>query len=168
MIEIREADKDDYSIISYILNETWKVAYKGLIPESDMIIYTDKERREQMISEALEKGELKFYIAKYDNVECGVASFQKYDGDDYDNCAYIKQLYILPDYQKMGIGKSLMQHLYTIIKNLGYKRVILNTLEENSNARAFYEKLGFEYFGPEDSPLFSERVVRALYRKEII
>jgi len=167
MIDIRQADKNDVSVISHIINETWKIAYKGLIPENDMLKYTDKENRENQISEDIEKGELVFFIASYNSNDCGIISYKKYDGDDIQDCAYIKQLYVLPDFQKMGVGKELMTYIDNRTKEQGYKRVRLNTLEDNSNARAFYEKLGYEYYGTQDSPIFSEKVVRALYKKEM-
>jgi ribosomal protein S18 acetylase RimI-like enzyme len=168
MIDIREADKSDYSIISSIVNETWKVAYKGLIPESDMNKYADKERREKVIADSLDKGEVKFYIAKYNDVDCAVSSFKKYNGEDFEDCAYIIQLYVLPDYQKSGIGKALIQYVHDTIINMGYKRVLLDTLEKNTNARAFYENLGYEYIGSQQSPDFSEKVMITLYKKELL
>ena len=167
MIDIRIADKNDISVIADIINETWKVTYKDIVSEKDIIKYTDKTNREDQISDFLNKGELEYLIASHNSSDCGVISYKKYDKDDYDDCAYIMQLYILPDFQKIGIGKALMAYVTDTIKEKGYKRIILNTLEKNSNARAFYEKLGYEYIGAELSPLFSEKIVRALYKKEL-
>ena len=167
-VEIRKAEHCDIETIAHIVNETWKVTYKGIVPDSDIVHYTNKERRENMLAEAFDKGTTNYFIADLNGTDCGIISYSKYEENDFEDCAYIMQLYVLPEYQKNGVGKRLMEHLFPVLKEEGYKRVILNTLEDNSNARTFYEKLGFEYFGPEDSPLFSERVVRALYRKELI
>ena len=167
MIDIRLADKKDTEIIAEIINETWKVAYKDIVPESDLINYTDKTRRENQIADFFDKGEPIFYIAQSNSIDCGIISYKEYEKSDYSDCAYIMQLYVLPDFQKIGVGKALMEHINNVIREKGYKRIILNTLEKNSNARAFYEKLGYEYIGAEDSPLFSEKVVRALYKKEL-
>lgn len=167
MIDIRSADKNDIAVIAYIINETWKVTYKNIAPEKDIIKYTDKTSRENQITDYLDKGELKFFIARFNSADCGIISYKEYDKSDYEDCAYIMQLYILPGFQKIGIGKALMAYATDIVKEKGYKRIILNTLEKNSNARAFYEKLGYEYIGAELSPLFSEKIVRALYKKEL-
>lgn len=167
MIDIRLADKKDIPVIAEIINDTWKVAYKDIVPESDMINYTDKTRRENQIADFIDKGEPVFYIANNNSIDCGIISYKKYEENDYSDCAYIMQLYVLPESQKTGVGKALMEHINNVIREKGYKRIILNTLEKNSNARAFYEKLGYVYIGAEDSPLFCEKVVRALYKKEL-
>lgn len=167
MIDIRKADKNDISVIAHIINEAWKVTYKNIVPERDIIKYTDKISRESQISDYLDSGEVEFCIAKLNSSDCGVISYKRYDKDDYDDCAYIMQLYVLPDLQKSGVGKALMAYATDILKEKGYKRVILNTLEKNLNARAFYERLGYEYIGAEVSPLFSEKIIRALYKKEL-
>jgi ribosomal protein S18 acetylase RimI-like enzyme len=67
---------------------------------------------------------------------------------------FIDQLYIHPDYQRRGIGESLMN----IARQQSPDHVWLYTLQVNVNARAFYEKNGFiaERFGisppPESEP----------------
>ena len=167
VINIRKAERSDIEAIANIINTTWKATYTGIVPDSDIVLYTDKGRREKMLSEAFNNSKPIYFIADCNGSDCGIISYHKYEEDDYKDCAYIMQLYVLPEYQKKGIGKSLMKYLFVILKDNGYKRAVLNTLEDNSNARAFYEKLGFKYFGQQDSPLFSERVVRALYRKEL-
>lgn len=167
MIDIRQAHKEDYKIIAFIVNEAWKTAYKGMVPQKDMLHYTDISRREQIVKNFYKEGKLKYFIAKLDGKDCGVISYKPYEGDRFENCAYIMQLYVLPSYHRQGVGKALMEFIEAETKKQGYNMLFLNTLEDNKKARAFYEKLGFEYCGEEDSPVFSERVVRALYRKDL-
>lgn len=67
---------------------------------------------------------------------------------------FIDDLYIDPDYWRMGIGRALLAHART----LSPKKLRLFTLQINVNARAFYEKNGFKVlkFGvsppPESEP----------------
>ena len=51
----------------------------------------------------------------------------------------IDQLYVHPDYQRIGLGKSLLAHART----LSPEHLWLFTLQINTNGRAFYEKNGF-------------------------
>lgn len=168
MIDIREADINDYKTIAYIINEAYKVAYKDIIPQEDMLLYSGTARRENLIKEYFKEGKLKYYIAKLYGKDCGIVSFKPYEGDKYKDCAFIMQLDVLPQFHRKGIGKALMAHITEIAKSEGYKMFFLIALEENKKACLFYEKLGFEYCGAEDSPDFSKRVVRALYRKDLI
>ena len=70
------------------------------------------------------------------------------------NYEFIDHLYVHPDYQKRGIGKTLLDYA----RQLPPDHVWLYTLQVNMIARAFYEKNGFvaEKFGisppPESEP----------------
>ena len=55
----------------------------------------------------------------------------------YDVC-------VLPEYQRKGIGKKIMQKLIDKVKDKGYVSIGLFAWEENPNNFFFYEKLGFE------------------------
>ena len=52
---------------------------------------------------------------------------------------FIDQLYVHPDYQRIGLGESLLAHART----LSPEHLWLYTLQINTNGRAFYEKNGF-------------------------
>ncbi len=52
---------------------------------------------------------------------------------------FIDCLYVDPSHWRQGLGKALLAHA----RSLSPRRLWLYTLEENVNARAFYEKNGF-------------------------
>ena len=52
----------------------------------------------------------------------------------------IDQLYVHPDYQRIGLGESLLAHA----RKLSPRHLRLYTLQINTNGRAFYEKNGFQ------------------------
>jgi ribosomal protein S18 acetylase RimI-like enzyme len=52
---------------------------------------------------------------------------------------FIDQLYVHPDYQRIGLGESLLAHART----LSPEHLWLYTFQFNINGRAFYEKNGF-------------------------
>lgn len=57
--------------------------------------------------------------------------------------AYIKDLYVLPERQGRGIGKKLLTHTLTRIREKGFLHAILECSESNTGARRFYERFGF-------------------------
>ena len=63
---------------------------------------------------------------------------------------FIDQLYVHPDYQRIGLGESLLAHART----LSPERLWLFTLQVNTNGQAFYEKNGFRAvkFGVSPAP----------------
>lgn len=58
--------------------------------------------------------------------------------------AYIKDLYVLPEWQSKGYGKKLLMHTLRTMRQSGYINAVLETSEDNERARKFYEKFGFE------------------------
>lgn len=73
-----------------------------------------------------------------------LAAFMAIAGD------FIDQLYVHPDYQRNGLGGSLLAHART----LSPQHLWLYTLQINTNGRAFYEKNGFRAikFGVSPAP----------------
>ena len=61
--------------------------------------------------------------------------------------AYIKDLYVMPQWQNKGFGKKLLMHTLRTMRNSGYMNAVLQTAESNSGARRFYERFGFERRG---------------------
>jgi len=50
---------------------------------------------------------------------------------------------ILPEYRGRGIGESLMQHLFDLLREKGYAKTSLSVQKNNPAAR-FYKRLGYE------------------------
>jgi len=60
-----------------------------------------------------------------------------------DTCGELKRLRVRRDYQRKGLGETMMRKLVTRARELGYKELILDTIAENRPARRLFEKLGF-------------------------
>ncbi|MBF0777280.1 GNAT family N-acetyltransferase [Streptococcus cuniculi] len=60
-------------------------------------------------------------------------------GDGY-SIVFVQDILVLPDYQRMGIGRQLMERLLAIYPNI-YQLHLLTGKEEKT--KAFYESLGF-------------------------
>lgn len=61
--------------------------------------------------------------------------------------AYIRDLYVMPQWQNKGYGKKLLMHTLRTMRNSGYMNAVLQTADSNSGARRFYERFGFEMRG---------------------
>lgn len=58
--------------------------------------------------------------------------------------AYIEALYVKPDFQRLGIGKLLLDAGENWSKQKGCSQIASDTELNNINAIAFHNKLGFE------------------------
>lgn len=50
---------------------------------------------------------------------------------------------VLPEYQKQGIGKMLVDHAMEALEKEGITKVLLVVFKDNDNGNAFWEHLGF-------------------------
>jgi ribosomal protein S18 acetylase RimI-like enzyme len=53
---------------------------------------------------------------------------------------------VLPTFRGRGIGSKIMQSLFDLLRELGYRRTSLSVQKENPAVR-FYERLGYEITG---------------------
>jgi ribosomal protein S18 acetylase RimI-like enzyme len=57
---------------------------------------------------------------------------------------YLEELYVVRDRRGQGIGQALMETAMQVAREEGATRMDLGTEEDDTAARALYEKLGFE------------------------
>ena len=82
-------------------------------------------------------------LAGYLKVNTDEAQSEKL-GPDY---LEVERIYILSRFHKLGLGKVLMEEAMKIARHMQKTKVWLGVWEQNSNAIAFYEKVGFEKTG---------------------
>jgi len=137
---IREYRREDFDAVTIL----WRISREKSIPEFQ-----------------LEKGHFFFEDRDYfqkqivKNNQIWVVESQNYPvGFMAMNNDFVDQLYIDPDHQRRGIGRSLLN----LARERSPDHVWLYTLQVNASAREFYEKNGFvaEKFGisppPESEP----------------
>jgi ribosomal-protein-alanine acetyltransferase len=65
----------------------------------------------------------------------------------YDEHAHLSLLAVQPGYQKLGIGRQLLEWLEASARTAGIFMVHLELRATNDSARFFYEKLGYREVG---------------------
>ena len=64
----------------------------------------------------------------------------------WDSIPFMNMVYILDEYQKVGIGKSLVKYWENEMKKNGYDNILTST-QSNEEAQHFYRKLGYKEIG---------------------
>ena len=82
--------------------------------------------------------------------------------DKGNNIAELKRMYIKPEYRGQGMGKVLLDKALALSKELGYKKIRLDTLSQMTTAIQLYRNAGFYnieayYFNPEPAAVFFEK-----------
>lgn len=139
IMEIRYfTDTDDRNGICRIYAESWKYAYRGMIPQDFLDSIADGKWMKnldipgQSTMICFENGE---YI--------GVSSFGRSRYAQYPDCGEVISLYFLPEYIGKGYGRQLLRAVLDELRKQGYPDIILWVLEGNERAIRFYETFGF-------------------------
>ncbi len=129
---------DNKFAISRVYEESWKYAYKNIIPQS----FLDSIPTGKWASN-LDKNGRKTLIMLENNEIIGTSSFCKSRFSEFQGMGEIISIYLLPQYIGKGYGTNLLHAAIAELKKLGYNEIFLWVLEENYPAIKFYEKNGF-------------------------
>lgn len=129
---------DSKLAISRVYEESWKYAYKNIIPQS----FLDRIPTGKWASN-LDKDGRKTLIMLEDNKIIGTSSFCESRFPEFQGTGEIISIYLLPQYIGKGYGTHLLHAAINELKKLGYHEIFLWVLEENYPAIEFYEKNGF-------------------------
>lgn len=134
---IREASHADIPTIRAIAENTWPVTYGDIISKEQIRYMLDLIYSDEALTDQVQKGH-QFYIAVYDNRPIGFASVSL---EESGGCK-LNKLYVLPDIQKTGAGKALLQQVILYTQLQQQHRLFLQVNKHN-NAKDFYQKMGF-------------------------
>lgn len=129
---------DDIYEISSIYESSWKSAYKDIIPQE----YLDGIPSGHW-ADTLKSPSLYSLLMLDGNKVIGTSSYSASRSESMIDYGEIISLYLLPEYTLKGYGKQLLKASVSGLNKMGFSNIFLWVLEENYNARRFYENFGF-------------------------
>jgi ribosomal protein S18 acetylase RimI-like enzyme len=143
MITVRAATPADAPAIGRIHVESWGETYRGLLSEN-LLKSVSAVVRAAMWRGALEhERPILLFVAQAPSGELvGFAGGGARRSSALPQDAEVYAMYVLRAAQKRGCGRRLMATLADALRARGFKSLCLWVLEENANARRFYERLG--------------------------
>jgi GNAT superfamily N-acetyltransferase len=144
MVEIRPARPDDAGAIAQVHVAVWQSAYRGLLPD-DLLDQLSVEHRQAMWTDILTAYGATHPVLVAEDFGVGVCGFGNigplrgeavpgYSGE-------FKTLYLLPRYQRRGIGRGLFCRLASLLLERGHHSALAWVLAANP-ACGFYEAMG--------------------------
>ncbi len=97
------------------------------------------------------KGEHRpMYVYIKDDVIVGYYSLLQQENEECE----LNNVCVLPEYRHKGIGEQLMRHAFKIVEELGYKKVCIGIVEENTVLKEWYASQGFVHTGTQKFDFF--------------
>ena len=141
-IIIRKAISSDLNGIIRVNVETWKTAYKGVVPDNYIQGFTvrsqDKNWQKQL--EKMIENNI-FFIAETNKskiVGFAIGGLERSKHPNYKG--ELMGIYILKEYQRQGIGKALTRKIVEDLIKMKVNNMLVWVLENNPY-RAFYDIL---------------------------
>ena len=98
--------------------------------------------------ELFQKERAVYNVAELNNEIVGGAGIYPTDALPEDTCELVK-MYLVPKARGLGLGRILIEKCLQQAKDLGYKKIYLESMPELRQALKVYEKFGFKYLkGP--------------------
>lgn len=145
-VSLREATDNDIPAIARVYVESVRQAFTGIGSQS-YLNGLSAERREKIVSERFTNACYRSFVAE--NGEGRIVGFIDCGKPLFNNLPHERQVfsfYLLPDFQRKGIGRRLFKACAAEIVEEGCNSLCLDTLEA-SPYRKFYENMGGSVVG---------------------
>lgn len=158
-IDIRPATVEDCASIAHVHATAWQHAYAGILPHASLLSMISR-RNADWWSRAVKRGtcimaaEMAGEVVGYITYGLNRARSLPQDGEIYE-------LYLLPEYQGVGLGKRMFDSARRELHRHGCQGLVIWTLEENVNANAFYANMGGEDVA-EGHEIFSGKSIKKI------
>ncbi len=150
-VQIRLTKSSDAGGIAKVHVETWRYAYRGLIPDSYLNSLSIQKRTKGW-KKYLKNLTAKVFplVAVIDGEVVGWCTIGKSRDDDADNdTGELYGISVHRDHMGKGVGSKLMEKGLKILKDKGYKKATLWVLDTNENTRKWYESKMWKLDGTE-------------------
>lgn len=144
-LTIRLAQPEDAAVVARIHIDSWKIAYRGLVPDAflDGMNYAN---REAAIKNAIANHQDETYLAKAQGEAVGILTIGTSRDSDLDSTTVgeIWGIYLHPQHWRRGYGRLLVDFAEDSLLRRGNRVIVLWVFEGNSRARRFYEAVGYQ------------------------
>lgn len=169
-ITIRKCNHEDLPILQKVSIETFVETFKEQNSPENFNKYLERAFNLKQLEKELSNEFSQFFFITYNNeiagylkVNTGDAQSEKM-GDEY---LEIERIYVKRNFQKLGLGKHLLNKAIEIAKAENKMKVWLGVWEKNDNAIAFYKKMGFVRTGEHSFYMGEEEQVDYIMTKTI-
>ena len=143
MLEIRKSYPTDAYTLINISDISWKNAFYDILPNGILHdnLQNVKKRIKHLQDQITENNRI--FVAIEDGIPIGYIFYAAAQNVIYESAAEIRAIYILPEFQRKGIGTKLFEQVRKELSQLGFKSLIIYS-PQNTSCVNFFLKLGGE------------------------
>jgi N-acetylglutamate synthase-like GNAT family acetyltransferase len=138
MFEIRKAFLEDIPLIRELSFRVWPQTYAATLSQEQIDYMLKMMYSEVSLTRQMTEDGCSFIIVYENGKPVGFASFSEIETGIWK----LHKIYMLPDQQRKGAGRFVIEYIITNIKQKQAKALQLQVNRYNK-AKDFYEKLGF-------------------------
>lgn len=152
-INIRPAVSGDENALGTVGAATFLESYSETIPGADLISHCQAQHAPAVYKSYIASNDPNYacWLAEYSgtNAPIGYAVTTSVEAPTVGEPGDIelKRIYVFSKYQGTGTGRELMMQALGHAREVGAKRMLLGTYDQNHRAVAFYERAGFQTVG---------------------
>ena len=163
-VKFRKAIPGDEQVLAYIQTESWKAAFVDILSPEELERCTNLEKAEQMYHNVLRRDGCNMAIEFVDGKPHCIAAWGKNRCDLGDTVGELICIHSLQNNWAKGYGSAMMEFVLAQLQQAQYESVILWVFEDNTRARKFYEKHGFELTGQKKP---ANGIAELMYKKRL-
>lgn len=150
MITVKKCTFDDVRDLQTISVETFSETFQEQNSPVHLNAYIERAYNLNQLKHELANPSSQFYFIYLDQELTGYLKVNtdeaQSEGID-DDSLEVERIYVKKEFQKHGLGKTLMNKAMEIAMEQKKKKIWLGVWEDNENAIAFYQKKGFVQTG---------------------
>lgn len=141
MIEVVPAYHPHISSIIELSQKVWPTTFASILSKKQIAYMMKMMYSRKSLINQINSGH-QFAIAHINNNKVGFVSFET--NYQTSNSTKIHKLYILPQHQRVGVGKTLIKYVIDKATEASNSSLILNVNKNNAQAIDFYIKNSFK------------------------
>lgn len=146
-MNIRVATPDDAAVVARIHIDSWRAAYRGLVPDEKLAALDYASRTERFRRDLAAPDPCTCVIEDAGEI-AGFCTFGACrDSDTTPQIGEIWGIYLAPGHWRKGLGRALALHAEQQLAARGCRRITLWVFADNRSARGFYEAMGYQSDG---------------------
>lgn len=143
--EIRSATSDDIALIGNMAEVVFRETYRNILSPEQMEYMMEWMYSAHSLEKQMDNLGHKYFIASVEGRSAGYMSLNREKPlPDGTELFHLQKIYVMPDFQKNGLGRLLIDKAIDYVKTLSSApcRIELN-VNRNNPAVGFYMNMGF-------------------------